>query len=645
MRRLWARSMRLWYGQDADGGYASSHYVHTGGEQGEQIRVRGNHFRSLGRRLLIMATESRPAFECTTRNDSAESLDQAVLGQLVIDYYLDDGKLEERSRACAELSLLCGISYLHEWWDPSAGEIVEDAVDVDAPEREMRTGDVAIESLGPIDVARDLRAPSGRHPQWLIVRRWVNRWDVAARLEMSGSPESMELARRVRTYTPESDVSRDVWGRVTGLGQGDRNNDWVPELTMYHASTGSMRAGRQVSIIGDVVTFDGGLPYQRIPVIEMRPCDLHGTPWGYSDLWDLISLQEGYDAALSSMVSAQQAAGLHNLLVARSQQVSPGDIAEGLRLVEWTSDGRSPPPSWLAPPPLPASAVQLHDVMKSIMEVISGINGVARGEVGSEASGAHAALVQSMAIQYASGLVGSYASMLREASLHIIQMLQRFATEERTLALAGSDEASAVRTFRGSMLGSIRQIRTELASPQMRTIAGRSTIARELVEMFPGQVSPEQYLTFLSSGRFEPLYKAQRKEVTGLREETARLTRGEPVKTLFSDHHMEHIREHAAILANSTARFDDALVERVGAHILEHAKLLMSTPPEILEATGQRMPAMAAPPPGGAPPGEPGAERAAPEMGEAAPPGVPLPVMPENPMTGERAPADGGVQP
>lgn len=622
---LWKKARSLYYGQDGSGGYSSSHYVTVGGDQDERLYVRSNHLRSLARRLLIMATEQRPAFECTTTNDSPQGMDEARLGQQLIDFYLDDGDMENVSRQVAEKSLLDGRAYMHAWWDPMKGEA--SMPDPGDPSREIRSGDLVYEAVSQYDCAREVRANAKTPLSWAIVRRYDSKWNLAARFP--------QHAEDIIAYSPDAEQGQSIWGQVPEGCQ-----DYVPVFVLYHEQTDAMPNGRQTVIVGDSIVFDGAMAYERIPLIEMTPSELSDSPWGYSDLWDLFGLQHGYDAAVSSALSQQQAVAHYNLLCAKGQEVDAVNIAKGLRKIEYVSDGATQPPSFLEPPRISEAALKLRDLMKDDLEINSGVNAVARGSQ-SGSSGAQDALTQSMAAQYASGLIGSYASLLRQAAAHTIRLLQKFATIPRVAEIAGSNEMPAVKEFSAQDISSIRNVRVELSAPETRTVAGRDAMAQQLVQLFPGQISPEQYLAFRTTGRWQPLYAHQTSEVRLIREENDRLAAGQPVVALAIDHHMEHMKEHSCLLHRSEARLDNEFASRVLQHIQEHMALLSSTDPTILEAMGARMPSMPAAPEPGMGGQPPSGQEQAPAPAGFEPQGAQMPSMPENPVSGEQAPADG----
>jgi hypothetical protein len=212
-----------------------------------------------------------------------------------------------------------------------------------------------------------------------------------------------------------------------------------------------------------------------------------------------------------------------------------------------------------------------------------------------------------------------------------------------------------VSYFTSADIAGITDVDVDLGDAAMRTTAQKRAIASELLERFPQQITPEQYLAFIANGRLEPLYKAQRNQVRLIRAENSKLSKGEPQPVIKTDCHEDHIKEHLAILSTPAIRADQAIVANILGHVAEHNfmwTMLGATEPSLLAATGQRpppppmgMPGMMGPPSGGGPPGmvgpatpKPPGEGPTQVGGKEQMGGVPLPSPPKNAATGEPAP-------
>lgn len=559
---IWRRAHRTYYGKDQDGGYRKSSAVTYGGQQGEIVNVQVNHYRSLLRRIHVMTVEQRPAFDISTTNDTPEAMTQQVLAQQLIDFYLDEGGIEAAATSAAERALPYSIAWVYQGWKVNAGDVVavDELPDPENPEGVRRVpikaGELEVQAFSPIDVAHDLDARVIT-PPWVIIRRSVNRFDLAA--------EYPDLADRILGSDTRPAVLRGLYADVLS-----KDSDYVFTLTLLHGKTPAVPDGRMTMVVGDVVLFDGPLPYDEVPCYPITAGEEFDEGTGYSDAWDLLGPQAALDSCFSAMATTQDAFGLPILLAAKQQDITVEDL-QGLRLTTYVADGQSPPPGPMQMPQIPSSSLQLSEIWERQMETLSGVNSVARGNPSeSLKSGAALALVQAQAIQYASGYQRSYANLLRKLANGLISILQRYATEKRVIEITGRDKAPMIREFSAADISHIRGVRAELGNPLMRTVAGKREIADQLLEKFQGKITPEQYLTFLSTGRLEPIYESERGEEHNIRDENDRLSRGLPVQMLAIDNHELHVKEHKCLLNNGEYRYNDAIAKPVLDHIKEH---------------------------------------------------------------------------
>ena len=665
---LWDLSSRRYHGQDGSGGYANSTAVSFGGEQGELALIAVNHYRSLIQTILSMVTSQRPAFKAMASSDDHEAARQVSLAEAIWEFELDEGGVEDQCHVAAERSQVLGEGWVYVGWDPNKGEITgidpgepreqEDGSIVEPTPRPIRSGALVIETFGPEDVARRTTNKDLGELDWVVVRRKRNKWDLAAIYS--------ELAEDIVAHDSSS---QDYTPFTTFLASEGDTEDTVATLEMFHERTPAIPNGRHTVILGDMVLFDGPLPYNDIPVYYCAPSQEVGVALGYSGAWDLLALSQVYDSVMSNLVTVADAGGIPNWIADRSQSIDVKDLEGRLGIVEYTSNGMSPPPGLLEGPRIDRNAVEFARMLEELQQKLSGVAGTMRGAPEKQLeSGAALALLSSLSLQYNSGFQRAYAHLLRAVGSAIIHRYQRFLTEERLIEVAGRDEAGNIQAFQAEDLRHIKRIRVELGNPLLRTMAGKEQVASTLLERFPEKVSPEQFLGFLTTGRLEPLWRADSSRVRGIREEGQRLLSGEPVIALATDYHELHIREHTALLDKPDVRYgDQAIAKAILDHVKEHADLAENTDPGLLLMTGQRLPDIVLqgppdePPPGpqqGPGPGGPGGPPMAPggpEGGPAQPPPlntpdqfVPgassmagerppkLPRLPTNPLTGRR---------
>ncbi|UJR78925.1 hypothetical protein [Sandaracinus amylolyticus] len=634
---IWNQVASVYYGYDP-GTDACATWVTEAGEAGEWLHLHVNEFASLVRHQLLLTTADKLAFEAKASNDSPEADAQAHLGNQVIRFYQHDGKLESLLVQACERMLLFGGGYLVQLWDAFAGpesgieyvaelddngdplvEVVEsDGIQVERPvmrERIARAGDLRHRVYAPVDIARDLGCQTHEDSKWFVVRERVDKFELAARYP--------EHATHIlsRPSWEADETSRYDGTTVQRKGQ---HTDQIHLLRLVHARSEVLPHGLEALVCGEKVLQAGPLAYRRIPVHPMVAQEVVGRAIGYSQNFHLLGLQSAYNAAVINGLTASDAGSIPKWAVAKGSDVEVEDLADG-RIVYYKPNPQMPnsgAPMLLGTPQFSEASIQQAAFFQSSMQTQSGVNAVVRGQSEGK-SGADNALIQAQAIQYMNANVRAFQDCARSVGLGIIETLQSFATAERMLQVVGDDEAPAVELFTGEDLSDIRQVDVDMGNAAMRTMEGRRAIASELLERFPGKITPEQYLAFYSSGRLEPMYKSDAAQFRLIRGENAKLSKGIAQPVLVSDCHPDHVREHLAVLAAPSVRENQEITGTVLAHVAEHLRLWGGADPMIIAATGMMPPPSPMMPMPGAP------------MGPDAPPSAPA-----GPGSGDEPPQD-----
>lgn len=666
---VWRRSHRTFYGTDGQGGWANSVAVTYGGESDEFVMVRVNHYRSIAQALFAMATGQRPAFEARSTTTDAKSLREAPLATGVVDYTYRRLRLEQLVTRATESAVKYAEGWVHLRWDPYAGRVhtktarpvydeqgrPQTTVEVDpmtgtettvpvTEEWPVREGDISPHLLMPHEVVRDIERTEHT---WVAVPHRESAWELAARYPQL---RAQILAQRAQPQWP-----RSLWGS-SGWEAPKAGDDDVVVWCLYHKPCDALPQGRYAIVVGDVVLADEPFAFEEIPVYAQLPMQHDGRGVGYSPMWDLLCLQEVHDALVSALVSQADAGAGGNVTAAKGADVSVEQLSRAFQLIEYEPvpgipDGGRPQPLELFQ--VRGDHLQLEELLRRTEETLSGINSVVRGDPDSNLkSGAALALVQALSSHFTSGVQRENALGHERVGTGVLRLYKRFATTSRVAEIAGRANRTALREWQSSDLKRVDRVTIELGNPLMRQRAGIQQIAESLLgnDMFENR---DEYLLFLETGRLEPAYDEQKRRQLQVEDENEALQDGKPVKVLWGDDHPLHMRRHIALLDDPEARFDDELVARVAQHVDEHRMLWLGMDPAIAAALGVQPPPMMLPP-GGPPPGGPGGPPPPPAPGGGPPPaeravpgGLPanasevapdMPLMPTNPMTGDRIP-------
>jgi len=630
LAELHRTSERCYYGFSPDGDWATSSAVAYGGQDGEQVRIHVNHYRSIVRGIHTTVTRARPQFESRAVSTDTEALGEAQLSTAIVESYWTDKGIESKQADASLLSLVVAEGWTALRWNPFTGrkigesqrpvfddsgkprtqqveqrverEYGAETITIEQPVTEPwpeREGDVEVHTFAPIEVVRDLD-DSERALTWVILPYRESVWELAARYPQHRA--RLLDQRRTGQRWPRSAWCQTEWQPIK---EGD---DHITVWWLYHMPTSAMPEGRQAIVAGDLVLFDGPMRGEEIPVYGCIPELQAGTGSGYSSMWDLLALCTAYNAIMDVMLSSHDALGLQNLLVPKNSNVTASLISRGLQLIKY--DPKEGAPNGGAPQPLQLLAIsgdsfKLLEILQRLEETLSGLNAVARGDAPANLKSGNAlALVQSMAVSYNSHVQAEVVRHNERVATGVVKLLQRFAspTTPRLVDIAGKSQRYSLREWTADSIKRVSRVKIEISSPVLQQESGRMQVAQDLLKA-NRLTTPQEYLEVLTTGRLEPMYESTLSRVRHIRTENEQLQAGRPVVVGKYDDHGPHVWEHLGLLDSPEARANDALVRAVAAHIDEHVQMWMTMPPPIGLLTRQTVmpPGLPAPLPGGPP--------------------------------------------
>jgi hypothetical protein len=548
----------------------SGHTITFAGEQGELAQLPVNHIRNLAQHMYVMTTSSRPSMEARAANGDYKTNAQVTLANGLLDYYMREKRLERYINKAVELAVVLGAGYVKIEWDATAGKSIEE--DEETGEK-IHEGDLKFTNLSPFDVVFDVNREDNNH-DWLLIRTYKNKFDLAAKY-----PEFEEKILALDTKTSKDRYSLQVFRKV--------ESDDVEVWTMYHKRTDAMPEGRELVFLAeDIIIHDQALPYRRIPIFRMSPNEILGTAFGYSNLFDLLPLQEGINHLYSSIMSNNIAFATQNLFVRSGSNIDITNLGGGLNIIQGTEK----------PEPLnllgtSQETFSFLSILEGKMEQLSGINSVTRGTPDPAAnlrSGNSLALVQSMAIQFQSGLQNQYVQLVEDLGVAVLEILQDYATAPRVASIVGVNNKQYLVEFKGTDIDQINRVIVDVGNPLARTTAGRVQMAEQLMQMKPEEFSIQQYAQVINTGRLDGMMESPVDQSNLIQAENERLMKGTAVPALVIDDHKEHILRHRTILNDIDIRLDEEKSAVIFAHLQEHIEFARSTDPAVLIMTNQQ---------------------------------------------------------
>lgn len=562
--------VRMWmayHGEYGDSYAGSSHEIDFTGEQGELARLPVNHFRNIAQHMLVMITSNRPTMEARAINTDYKSLAQTYLANGILDYYMREKKLEDCIKKATEMAIILGAGYVRLEWNATAGDLYD--FDPESGEKNYE-GEIEFSTLSPFDVVFDGTKESWDH-EWLIARTYQNRHNLKAKYP--------ELADRIDAIPNQSE---NMAYRLAFFSNDD--SDDIPVYEFFHKKTEAVPEGRYCLFLdSDLVLLDLPLPYRDIPIYRVTAGEFMGTPYGYSPMFDVFPIQEGINSLYSTIITNQSAFGVQNLFVPRGADLDINSLEGAMNIIEGNAR-----PEALNLTSTPAEVFQFLNMLIQSAETISGVNSVARGNPeASLKSGTALALVQSMAIQFISGLQQNYVKLIEDVGTSLINILKDYANTPKAVALVGKNNRTLLKEFTGDAIDSISRVIVSVGNPLARTTAGRVQMAEQMLQM--GLIkNPQEYFQVINTGSIETMYESDMNEMLLIRSENEMLMEGKQVSADILDDHRAHILEHRSVMADPELRKDQALKQNVQAHIQEHIDMLRTVDVDLLMLTGQQ---------------------------------------------------------
>lgn len=628
----WRMAYDTYYGQR---GMHNASFITASGEQGELSLLMADEYRNLLRHLLVLTTQNKISYECAAVNTDRESIEQTIVGKDVLDYYWREAKVGQTKKLALEMSLVFDFSYVFTRWNVTKGDPIRPDLDGNM----LTAGDIEASAKTPLQMCVDFTKECGTEDEWQMECDLVNKYDLAAQY-----PEKADDILKIKR-----DTSKDAlyaFGDQGLLALTTQDSPLIKRWTFYHKKTPSMPQGRMYQFVDNKTwLFDGPIPYRKLPGSRVCPSEMIMSSLGYSDTNTLLSLQDALDAMVSAAVTNMTSCGVNVIAVKPNSNIDYEELTKGMGYIEAEET-----PEVLKLAQLSPEWFNLANWIISRMEAYSGVNAVARGNTeGKDMSGAAMALLQSMAVQFNSGMVASYNQLAEEVGNNILYHLQDFAHVEKVALIAGEHNKYMLKSFKAASIDKIQRVFARQSNSIQDTTAGKMTIAQDLMQI-PGAIdTPDKYLEVVTTGNLKPLYETKQKKLIAIRDENEKLAKGLPVQVVFTEDHPTHIQEHGAVIWDPDAKSDPTVVQGVLMHIQEHLTVWQQTDPMILQSIGiPPFPVqLMGPGPQPTPEGQGNKDSKPPQSppeagGPKQAPG--MPGAPTNPMTGQQwNPETGGL--
>lgn len=650
---LWRRSFSFFYNSARLGGR-----INPIGQKLEMQSISLDDYPNLLRNVLVLTTAQMPSMQTLCSNGDEKSLEQNKVGQQILDYETRAHRVNDYIIQAAEDALWGGEGFIYKGWNADLGpEAAADAdpttmqpiMGADGQQKTLHVGDWEFENITCLDLIRDVDELSYNACQWVIVRRFRNKWDLIAQY-----PQYKESIQRASWALTDRRNSKFGYTAVN-------HRDLVPTFEFFHDRTVAVPNGRQTLFLDpDTVLFDGPLAYATRPVYRCVYAELRNNPFAWTVGFSLLPLAEANNRLASTLLTNVATFGVTRVLNPRGSNISLQALASNLSVIDYTQVGPNAgkPEVLNMANPITKETGDLLQFINKKMETYVSIAASMRGQIEQEEmSGAAMAMQASVALQFNVGFQKSVVRVLEDVGTGMIEDIQAFASAPRQALIVGKNDQGYLRSYTQGDFEGVNRVIVQAANPMLSTTAGKVNLADQLLQngMLPhGEAGAMKYIQVMNQGKLEPETQALQSEYMAIQQDKEDLLSGKMPMIQMTDNHPLRMQEVNVLNNNPTIRTNPQLGQLVRQYVMAHFQQWLAMPPLLAAALGIQPPPQqnvpGAPPVPGNPgqplqvPGKPGNQPPQPQMphpqhkppmmGAGQQPGAPkgpnMPQMPAN---------------
>ena len=557
------------------------------GEMGELTRSFWNHERNILLHLKVQTTQNKIAYKAQVRNSDAKVAAQIEFVNGLAERYSQavEYDLDTKGKQAVEDCLVFAESSVVGLWDKFKGApLVEDP----ATGFVYRDGDMEYFGVTPMDQIINTTHQDRDSCQWRGIRRWVNKYDWAARYP--------ELRDEIVNL---SDTESTYGTKLVTLIHHD--SETIPIFYFFHAATSAVPKGRLMILAGpDCVFEDGPLDqgegkkgYDHVPVYDMIVNTMAGSPYGYTVAFDLIPIQQGLNELICALITNNINFATQVITGPKGGNVHFQSLATGMTYLEYDPKfGPNAIPQALNFTKSAPETYKLLELHVQAMEIIGGVAAMQRGQPDANVtSGQYAALVTTQSVIFNSGLQKAYARLMERIMTGTIRTVRKNMIAKKVVSIVGANSQPYEKQFTSADLATVESVAVELTNPMLQTPAGKMNMADALVSK--GLIKDAQeYIGVYTEGDLPQLYHRQETQLRLVKAENEALMAGTRFECAITDNHVMHILEHTAVIDTMDARLNpnQPYVQAALYHIQSHlnkitgGKKLNPTPEDIAQA-------------------------------------------------------------
>jgi hypothetical protein len=581
-----------------------------------RITLTDNRIIGIVRTELAKMTKQKPAWQVVPTTADDADLQASLTGEKVLNFLWRHLSMRNKLIDVLLWSKICAAGFWKVYWDSAKGEKVMVVCDPEgqvaehpetgAPmtpkdypeglpeghtEKRLATGDVAIEVVSPFEFYPDPLAREIEDAEWAIqvAVKSVEHVKDHYGVEMEGDTEVAAGPAESRLF-PSFQM-----GGASGYKGIKLCEYWCKPSSKYPQGL------RVVWAKGKILCQEPN-PYGCIPYVMFKGIPVPGRFWPTSIVEQLRQPQTELNKAKSQIAENAQRIGNPALLAAKQANVQYQGVP-GER-VDFDDTVPNAIPSYLQPPSMPQYVLQQQDRIEASMQDISGQHEVSSAQVPAGVTAASAInLLQEADDTRLGPSIYDMEETLGIAGSRLLELVAKYWSNERTIMIAGEDQAWDVMIFKGAALKENTHVEVQSGSAFPQSKAARQAAIQNVLSLalqYSGQpLNPRDLRKVLrdyETGGLEKLFGDLTEDEAQINRENGQISQGAQIPINSFDNQQAHIEGHTSFQKGAVYQLLPPPIKvNMENHVREHREQLM-------RSLG----------PMGAPSGEPGAPGAQP---------------------------------
>ncbi len=535
-----------------------------------------NHIAPTVDTRLARLAKVRPALTVRPFSDQESDVKTARLASNIlrsVKSRLDFDKIVSRATLWSET---CGTAFYKIVWNFDDGNVIG----TDAEGHSLKEGDVNVVALSPFEIYPDsLSAESMSEVKSIIHAKAIPVSEIKDKF-------GVELAgRRVDEFSLAPYSSAGGWKRPADGNFRPAAENCEIVIERYSRPDGAHPDGRLEIVAGDVLLFEGPLPYKNgdrgeraLPFVRQTCIGLAGAFFGTSVVDRMIPLQRAYNAVRNRKHEFLNRLSMGVIAVEEGSVDEEELAADGLypgKVLVYRQG--SPMPGFLDCGKLPAEFEQEEERIANEFILVSGMSEISRNSANpthvTSATGLQLLIDQDTNRMRMS--VESVERAIKETGKQILHLYKQFAASKRLLRMTGTGGDTELCYFNASDI-SADDVTFDTAydrTPEQAKEDLLQLLSLGLLKNADGTLSDDtrnRVLDALGYGSFENARDISRLHISKAEWENARLAREDVDADEYDDHAL-HITEHLRYLL-SGGENDAATKARIMRHLEAHRR-------------------------------------------------------------------------